>query len=254
MSQWGVEGRAIIVTGAGHGIGRGIARHLGANGATVVVGEYMQDRLDQIMGELDEIGAPSLGLLVDVRKRADVENLVAQTVERFGKVDAIVNNAYTYGGPSALATLSDQDMEDVYNSGVKATLWAMQAVYPHMKAAGWGRIVNVGSGAAMLGMAGFGAYTAVKEAIRGLTRTAAREWAPDGIVANSYCPAAFEERPTDNEYIKRANSIFWHEHPMGRTGDAEQDIAPVVAFLCSDACRYMTGQNLMIDGGTYQWP
>lgn len=249
----GVEGRAVIVTGAGHGIGLSIARYLGEHGATVVVGEYREDRLERVMGELDAIGGPSLGLVCDVRDRADIDRLVAATAERFGRVDALVSNAYTYGGPKALIELTDDDLEDIYTSGVKAALRGMQAVYPHMKAAGWGRIVNVGSAAGILGFEGFGAYSAAKEAIRALTRTAAREWARDGIVANSYCPAAIGDRTPANEFAREAFDQFWSHHPMGQHGSLGDDIAPVVAFLCSDACRYVNGENLMVDGGAYLW-
>ena len=248
-----VRGRTIIVTGAGRGIGRGIAHHLARCGASVVVGEYVPRRLERIVGELTDIGCENLGRLCDVRRRADIEDLVAATADRFGRVDAIVNNAVTYGGPQPLADITEAQMDDVYTSGVKATLWGMQAVYPHMCAAGWGRIVNVGSGAGVIGFPGFGAYAAAKEAIRALTRTAAREWAADGIAVNCYCPASYEIRPdhVTDPFLAAADSRFRNQHPTGRAGDAENDIGPVVRFLCSDACRYLTGETLMVDGGAY---
>jgi len=137
----------------------------------------------------------------------------------------------------------------VHISGVKAVLWAMQAVYPHMKAAGWGRIVNVGSGAAVIGFPGFGAYNAAKEAVRALTRTAAREWAADGIVVNAIAPAAAPPRAVGSEHYEE----FMRTCPMGRNGDPETDIGPVALFLCSDACRYLTGHTFMVDGGNFLW-
>ena len=127
-----VRGRSIIVTGAGRGIGRGIAHHLARCGASVVVGEYVPRRLERIVGELTDIGGDNLGRLCDVRRRTDIEDLVAATADRFGRVDAIVNNAVTYGGPGPLVDITEAQMDDVYTSGVKATLWGMQAVYPHM--------------------------------------------------------------------------------------------------------------------------
>src|SRR5262245_6056522 len=251
----GVDGRVVIVTGAGRGIGRGIAHDLAKHGATVVAAEFVPRRAERITAELDALGAPHRVLGTDIRERDAVLDMVATTVDTFGRVDALVNNAIMFSGPVPRGELFAYGCELVHASGVKATLWAMQAVYPHMKAAGWGRIVNVGSGAAVIGFPGFGAYNAAKEAIRALTRTAAREWAADGIIVNCYCPAAFEDRPgrAPNALADMSHTEFWTNRPMQRVGDPEADIAPVVRFLCSDACRYMTGQTLMIDGGTYTW-
>lgn len=255
VAERGVQDRVIIVTGAGRGVGRGVAHDLARHGATVVVGEFVPRRAERIKTELDEIGGPNLVLGTDIRDRSAIDDMVRQTVESFGRVDGIVNNAVMFPGPVPLAELSDDDLDLVYLTGVKAALWTMQAVYPHMKAAGWGRIVNVGSGAAVMGFAGFGAYNAAKEGIRALTRTAAKEWARDGIIVNCYCPASFENRPgvPPGEFLRASHDEFWRNHPMGRVGDAADDIGPVVRFLCSDACRYMTGQTLMVDGGTYTW-
>src|SRR5439155_279731 len=148
-----------------------------------------------------------------------------------------------------LAVVGEEDVDVFYESGVKGTLWGMQAVYPHMQKAGWGRIVNVASAAGITGMRGYGAYNASKEAIRALTRTAAREWGRDGIVVNCICPGAASKRgqeaaARDDEAYRE----FLRDHPIGRQGDPEDDIAPVVLFLCSDASRYLTGQTLMVDG------
>jgi NAD(P)-dependent dehydrogenase (short-subunit alcohol dehydrogenase family) len=206
----------------------------------------------RIISELDAIGGPHLGELCDVRSKEEIGSLVTRAFEHFGRIDGLVNNAVSYRGPEPLAEVSDESMDGVYLSGVKAALWGMQAVYPHMAAAGWGRIVNVGSSAGIVGLPGFGAYAAAKEAIRGLTRTAAREWAADGIIVNCYCPASYEE-PTGevSPYLAAADARFRHQHPSGRIGDAELDIGPVVRFLCSDSCRYLTGETLMVDGGAY---
>jgi NAD(P)-dependent dehydrogenase (short-subunit alcohol dehydrogenase family) len=248
-----IEGRVVVVTGAGRGIGRGVAAYLGANGASLAIGEYVPRRLDRILEELSALGVPALGVPCDVRRRSDIEELVKRTVDRFGKVDALVNNAMTFPVPGRLADLSEEDLDLAYTSGVKGTVWAMQAVYPHMRAARWGRIVNVASAAGLLGFQGYGAYGAAKEAVRAITRVAAREWAADGIVANCYCPASFTPREggPDNPYVRDSYDRFWLQHPMGRVGEADADIGPVVLFLCSEGCRYMTGETLMVDGGTY---
>ena len=253
-TEHSVDGRVVIVTGAGQGIGRGIAHHLGKNGASVVVAEWKEHRAQRTVEELTALGVPALAAVCDVSKKADIDAMVTAAVSRFGRVDALVNNAQTFRPQEPLATVTEEDLDVFYDSGVKGTLWGMQAVHPHMQEAGWGRIVNVASAAGITGMPGYGAYNASKEAIRALTRTAAREWGRDGIVVNCICPGAASKRGLDA--AARADDAFREflkDHPMGRQGDPEDDIAPVVQFLCSDACRYLTGQTLMVDGGAFHF-
>jgi NAD(P)-dependent dehydrogenase (short-subunit alcohol dehydrogenase family) len=133
----------------------------------------------------------------------------------------------------------------------------MQAVFPYMRAQGYGRIVNVASAAGLMGAAGYGPYNAAKEAIRALTRTAAREWGRYGIIVNCYCPASVAHRRPPGDAPSHQKAVYeqmYRDHPLGRDGDAEDDIAPVVLFLLSEACRYMTGETLKIDGGGYLSP
>jgi len=255
MSPHGVVDRVVIVTGGGAGIGRGLARYLGRSGAQVVVAEWNPDRLADTVKELEADDITCLGVECDVGQRASIESMIDATVQHFGRVDGIVNNAMTITDFVPLAELSEEQLDVNLTSGLKGTLWAMQAVYPHMKQAGWGRIVNVGSAAGIVGFKGMGAYAATKEAIRALTRTAAREWAADGIVVNLYCPVSTRHyEGTDQlltEYKREGMAVVEALNPTGYDGDAEGDIGPVVAFLLSDACRYLTGQTLMLDGGTY---
>lgn len=244
-----VEGRVIIVTGSGQGVGRGMAHHLGKAGASVVVADYQAVKMERTCDELSSIGVENLGVEVDIRDRERIDAMVAATVERFGRVDAIVNNAQTFRANAPMEDVSADDVEVFYQSGVLGTLWAMQAVYPHMKAAGWGRIVNFGSSMGRVGGAGFGAYNASKEAIRGLSRTAAREWASDGIIVNVIAPAAAPPRAAGSEHYEE----FMRTSPMGRNGDPETDVGPIAHFLCSDACRFVTGHTFMVDGGNFLW-
>jgi len=153
---------------------------------------------------------------------------------------------------AAMADVDERDVDVFYTSGVKGTLWAMQAAYPHMKRQQWGRIVNFASSMGITGGRGFGAYNASKEAIRALTRTAAREWAPDGIVVNCIAPAAADHHG-DAAKQSEGYRVFVENCPMGRQGDPETDIGPIALFLCSDACRYLTGHTFMADGGAFMW-
>jgi NAD(P)-dependent dehydrogenase (short-subunit alcohol dehydrogenase family) len=247
-----VAGKVIVVTGSGRGVGLGIARHLGAGGARVVVAEWKPDLLAAAAAELTALGVDVLGVRTNIMERDEIDAMVAATVDRFGRVDGIVNNAQTFRPLAPMATVSAEDVDVFYTSGVKGSLWAMQAVYPHMAAQGWGRIVNFASSMGITGGRGFGAYNASKEAIRALTRTAAREWAPDGIVVNCIAPAAADHHG-DPAKQSEGYRVFVESCPMGRQGDPETDIGPLAWFLCSDACRYLTGHTFMADGGAFMW-
>jgi NAD(P)-dependent dehydrogenase (short-subunit alcohol dehydrogenase family) len=246
-----VAGRVVMVTGASRGIGRGLARHLGRSGARLVVTGRKQGRLDALSGELDDLGVDHLAVVADVADREGTFEVVARAVERFGRVDGLVANAQTFRSVTPLEEVTEADVDLLFDTGPKGTLWAMQAVYPHMREQGWGRIVTMGSNGGMMGSAGYGPYAASKEAIRGLTRVAAREWGPKGIVVNCVCPVSVAHRapPTDDPDRAAMFAATFSAQPIARDGDAEDDIAPVVTFLLSDACRYMTGQTLMADGG-----
>jgi len=252
VAMHSVEGKVVIVTGAGQGVGRGIALHLGKGGARVVVAEWKPERMQRTCDELRELGVDHLGVVCDIQQRDQIDAMVASTVERFGRVDGIINNAQTFRPMAAVADVTEHDVDVFYDSGVKGTLWAMQAVYPHMRAQQWGRIVNFASSMGITGGTGFAAYNASKEAIRALTRTAAREWGADGISVNAIAPAAADHH---GEAGKQSEGYrqFVQNCPMGRQGDPELDIGPIAWFLCSDACRYLTGHTFMADGGAFMW-
>lgn len=252
LAMHSVEDRVIIVTGSGRGVGLGMARHLGRGGARIVVAEWKADLLDSAVRELAGLGVDVLGVRTNIMERDEIDAMVAATVERFGRVDGLVNNAQTFRPLAAMAEVSAEDVDVFYDSGVKGTLWAMQAVYPHMVRQGWGRIVNFASSMGITGGRGFGAYNASKEAVRALTRTAAREWAAVGIVVNCIAPAAADHHG-DAAKQSEGYRIFVENCPMGRQGDPETDIGPLAWFLCSDACRYLTGHTFMADGGAFMW-
>ena len=255
VTEHGVAGKRVVVTGAGQGIGLGMARHLVANGACVTVAEWKEHRLERGLASLAELDAPDRvhGTVTDIADRASVDAMVASTVERFGGVDGLINNAHTFTAKASLVDVEEGDL-DVNQSTVKGTWYAMQAVHPHFAAQQWGRIVNFASAAGITGMAGYGAYNMAKESIRALTRTAAREWGRDGIVVNAIAPGAASPRGKDAAARDEDGyREFLKDHPIGRQGDPEDDIGPVAAFLCSDACRFLTGQTFMVDGGAFLW-
>jgi NAD(P)-dependent dehydrogenase (short-subunit alcohol dehydrogenase family) len=244
-------GRVVVVTGASKGVGRGIARHLARRGVRIVATARRAPALDAVVTELEEIGAEVLAETVDVADRDGMVALVDRAAERWGRIDGLVANAQSFRSVTPLQDVTEHDMDVLYDTGVKGTLWSMQAVFPHMSAQGWGRIVTMATALGITGAAGYGPYTASNEGIRGLTRTAANEWGREGILVNCVCPASVAHRMPPDDAGDRASvyAQMYADHPLGRDGDAEHDIGPAVAFLLSEASSYVTGQTLMVDGG-----
>jgi NAD(P)-dependent dehydrogenase (short-subunit alcohol dehydrogenase family) len=256
MADHDLGGRVVIVTGASRGVGRGIALHLARAGARLGVVARRADALEALSAELDALGTEHLAATLDVAERDRTVALVDEVVQKFGRVDGLVANAQTFRPVTPLAAVTPSDMNVLFDTGPKGTLWGMQAVYPHMRDQGFGRIVTIGSNAGMTGPVGYGPYAASNEAIRSLTRTAAREWGKDGIVVNCVCPVSIAHRapPADDPARAASFEATFRDQPIPRDGDAERDIGPVVAFLLSDACRYVTGQTVMADGGALMRP
>src|SRR6266403_58871 len=245
-----LAGRVALVTGAGQGIGRGIALVFARAGARVCVAELKEHRAERTAQEIRAAGGEALALVADVGRREDVDRVVAETVRRWGSVDVLVNNAHGFGARAPLEDIPDEQFDLSWTSGVKGTWWAMCAARPHMAARGWGRIINMVSLAAERGDAGLGEYNAAKAGIAALTRTAAREWGRQGITANAIAPGAWTKRGQD--YAARDPEGFakaMAARPIARLGDPETDIAPVALFLASEDARFLTGQVLYVDGG-----
>lgn len=257
MNESGVQGRVIIVTGASKGVGRGIALYLAAHGAAVVGTGRKPEGLQALAADLEALGAPHHTVAGNVADRDGAFVLVDEVMTRFGRVDGLVANAQSFRPVTPLADVTARDLDTLFDTGPKATLWGMQAVLPHMRERGWGRIVTMGSNAALLGAVGYGPYVASKEAIRGLTRVAAREWGEYGINVNCVCPVSAGHRMEGVEEDPARKAIFdetYQGQPIARDGDAVDDIGPIVAFLLADESRYMTGQTLMADGGAFLRP
>lgn len=246
-----LAGRVVLITGGTRGIGLGVATYLGELGVKVAITGRKQERIDAAAVQLSGLGIDHLARSTDVRDRAATVELVADMVERWGRLDGLVANAQSFRPVTPLAEVTEDDMDLLFDTGPKGTLLSMQAVLPQMKSAGWGRIVTMATSIGLTGAAGYGPYAASNEAIRSLTRTAANEWGRDGITVNCVLPASAAHRmnPDADPQRKAAFDAMYANHPLGRDGDPQTDIAPVVAFLLSDACRYVTGQSLGVDGG-----
>lgn len=242
-----LAGRVAVVTGGGDGIGAAVARAYAAEGARVVVAELSEESGRAVADEVD-----GLFVRTDVGKRDQVEAMVRAALDTWGSVDILVNNAWGAANVSRVETKTDAEIDSALSVGFRGPLWAMQAAYPHMKERGWGRVVNMCSLNGVNAHVGTLEYNAAKEALRTLTRTAAREWAPTGVVVNALCPgaksAAFRRVMGDHPELEQMAD---RGNPMGRIGDPLADIAPVAVFLASDDCRYLTGNTLFVDGGAH---
>lgn len=244
-----LDNTVALVTGAGQGIGQGIAYALAEEGAAVSIAGRTEAKLKETVAEIDRRGGRAIPVVCDVTVPDQVSDAVVQTIDSLGGLDLLVNNAQEFN----FGTINDIPLELMdagWRSGPLATLLFMRAAYPHLK--GGGVVVNISSGAAVdAGIAGVGAYSAAKSAIESLSRAAAEEWANDGIRVNTLIPLAI----TPSVQATFDMNPGLHEHlvsgvPLGRFGDPERDIGPTVAFLASSDAGFITGTTVSVDGGS----
>lgn len=248
-----LQDKVAIVTGAGQGIGRGIARRFASEGASVVIAEINADSGAATAAEIGSaFGVRAVFTPTDTASKRSVQAMVDTTIERFGRIDILVNNAWGGGSFSRLEYKTDDDMRHGIDVGVLGVFWAMQAVFPHMRKSGGGRIITLCSLNGINAHMYTAEYNTAKEAARALTRTAAREWARHNILANIICPAAatpayemFRAAAPENA------AALLKQNPMGRMGDPERDIGGVALFLASEDSRYVTGNTIFADGGSH---
>ncbi|MFZ3454349.1 SDR family NAD(P)-dependent oxidoreductase [Arthrobacter sp. 7Tela_A1] len=243
-----LQGKTAIITGGAGGIGQGIVRRFLAEGAKVAVVDIDQAQGDKLLAELDGQGEV-IFIAKDISKEESTKEIVAETVERLGGLHVLVNNAHASKQAPIMETT--QEMWDLsFNTGTMATFHLMRAAYPELKKTG-GSIINFASGAGMKGLPNQVTYAAAKEAIRAISRTAANEWAKDGIRVNVVSPIALTPGIAQwSQAFPEAFQEVVDGIPLGRLGDPETDIAPIVVFLASEQSQYMTGQTLMADGGS----
>lgn len=245
-----LDGKVALITGAGRGVGRGIALALAREGADIALAEIDPETAARTTAEIEALGRRAVCVVCDIGSRAACEAVVERTVEELGGLDILVNNAAVAAQIAPALEIEDEPFRRTMEVCVMASFWFMQASHPHLAARGGGSIVNFGSGAATQGMPTQLAYAAAKEAIRAMTRVAANEWGRQGIRVNSICPLARSEAMVgwaeqQPGLLERYEQII----PLGRIGDCEQDVGRAVLFLASDDSAYVTGNTLWVDGG-----
>ncbi|BAV75706.1 oxidoreductase, short chain dehydrogenase/reductase family [Pseudomonas chlororaphis subsp. aurantiaca] len=236
-----LNGKIAIVTGASRGIGRATAKLFAAEGAKVAVLSRTAEHIDNVVADIQAAGGTALGVVCDIADPAQIDAAVEQVVAAYGGIDILVNNAFDpMAVSSSVLELSVEQLQRNFEMGPIAYLRTMQACHPYLKASGAGRVINFASLAGILGMVGYGPYNMAKEAVRALTRSAAREWGADGITVNNVLPVA----DTWGAAVGPPPS-----NALARHGSPEEDIAPVVLFLASKDGLYLTGYSLTPDGG-----
>ncbi|MCU1458493.1 MAG: oxidoreductase [Actinomycetia bacterium] len=242
------DGKVAIITGAGRGIGRGVALAFAKEGASIFIPDVGIDAARGVVAELEPLGAAADAIECDVGDSAQVASAVSAAVERFGRVDILVNNAQT-AVAKPLETMTDADVHRAIDSGLFGTFFMMRDCFPHLKERG-GKVINFRSSAGMEGMPTQGPYAAAKEGINGLTRVAAKEWGRYGINVNAISP--WGNSPGWQQYAAqfpdRARSSI-ERNPIQRVGDCEHDIGRVAVFLAGPDSDFVTGCTIMVDGG-----
>ena len=240
-----LEGRVAIVTGAARGIGAAAAKAVAGAGATVMIGDVLEDEL---AATACEIGRGVLAQRLDVTDASLWSEAVKLVMQRFGRLDVLVNNAAIVEY-ERFENTSVQSLRRILEVNVVGTFLGMQAVLPHMKRARRGSIINISSAAGLMGLNTLSAYAASKWAVRGLSRSAALELGEHGIRVNTIHPAAIDTAMThpsglsQEEFSKRSSNV-----PMGRWGQADE-VADAILYLACDASSFTTGSELLVDGG-----
>lgn len=241
-----------IITGAGQGVGRGIAHAMAKEGASIVIAGRNVEKCGAVVKEIEALGSRALFAQCDVTRKSDVEKTVQTTVDAFGTVDILVNNAHDTSSVWApFMDWTDEALQRQLDTSYFASVWFMRACFPHLQQRG-GRIINISSGAGVQSNVGYLGYSACKAAQSAATRVAAREWGEYGITANVICPLADSppiQRIIDERPEEKFEDQVLAQLAIKRVGRCEEDIGRTAVFLASEDASYITGYTFNLDGG-----
>ncbi|MEY8560457.1 SDR family oxidoreductase [Jeotgalicoccus halotolerans] len=246
-----LKDKAVIITGGAGGIGSGMARAMAKEGAKVAIVDLNEEEGNAVAAELQEVSPDSIFIKADLTERERLHEIVDTVVEKYGKLEVLVNNAHASRQVNFEDT-TQEDMDFSFNTGFYPTFYLMQSAFPYLKESK-GSVINFASGAGLEGQKTQTAYAAAKEAIRAISKVAANEWGEYGINVNIISPIAMTPgvEAWSKEHPETFETIV-SKVPMKRWGDPEKDIGPIAVFLASEDSNYMTGQTLMADGGSIQ--
>ncbi|WP_411501933.1 SDR family NAD(P)-dependent oxidoreductase [Brevibacillus centrosporus] len=243
-----LQGKVGIVTGSASGIGRGIALAMAKEGAHIAIVDVNEEKGKDTLAQVN-LYTEGMLFIKDISVKENVDEIVAAVVKKFGKLDIMVNNAHVSRQAPFMETT--QELFNLsFGTGFYPTFHFMQAAYPELKKT-QGKVINFASGAGLDGQVTQTSYAAAKEAIRAISRVAANEWGPDGINVNLISPIALT--PGVEQWRESAPQLYdamIQKIPLRRLGDPEQDIGQVAIFLASRESDYITGQTIMVDGGS----
>ncbi len=244
-----LEGKVVIITGGARGLGRAYALGVASEGASVVIADVLDGT--PTVGELAAAGSDALSITTDVSDEASTAAMAEAAVERFGRIDVLINNAAMFSettrGPFTDVSVAEWDR--TFEVNVRGVWLCIKAVYPQMRSQGSGKIINIASNTCFKGTLGFPHYVASKSALLGLTRCLANELGPDGVTVNTVSPDLIPNpdlRPTD----AASDSFVVAGRALKRT-QAPEDMVGTIIYLSSAASDFVTGQSLLVNGGAY---
>jgi NAD(P)-dependent dehydrogenase (short-subunit alcohol dehydrogenase family) len=246
-----LEQRIAIVTGAGQGIGRAIALGLAREGARVAIADLNEASANTVKNEIEASGGRALVIRTDVSNEDSVQAMVERSLQEFGRVDILVNNAGIFP-TSPVEGMSEEDWDRVIGTNLVGAFLCARAVVPKFLEQGTGRIISITSGRAFQGAKNGAHYAASKAGIIGFSKSLALELAPHGITVNVICPGITDTAQPRGHQTEEQIYAQGQRIPLGRIGQPEDLVGPAV-FLASDAAAFITGQTLLVNGGSIMW-